>query len=97
MPFRRYSGEREHRLDHRQFPAIGGGEGARHGARRRTILLHLGQKEFGRPADRVLARIAAVNNLGSLSLLLDGILDASSWQELLAPLDENPLYGSDRS
>ena len=27
-------GEREHRLDHRQFPAIEGREGARHGARR---------------------------------------------------------------
>jgi predicted transposase YdaD len=63
----------------------------------RTILLHLGHKKFGGPSDQVLARVAAIDDLDSFSLLLDRILDTSSWQELLASLDEESTPDGDRS
>jgi predicted transposase YdaD len=51
----------------------------------RSILIRQGRKRWGEPDERILAGIAAISDLDRLALLLDRILDASSWDELLAP------------
>jgi hypothetical protein len=51
----------------------------------RKILLGLGRKRLGEPAERVLAEVAAISDLDRLDLLLDRLLDVSTWDELLAP------------
>jgi predicted transposase YdaD len=50
----------------------------------REDVLRLGRRKFGPPGDVVEARIAALSDLDRLRQLLDRILDASSWDELLA-------------
>ena len=54
----------------------------------RTILLRLGRKNFGPPDARVRAQIAAVEDFDRLDELTDRLLDAASWEELLAPDDD---------
>jgi predicted transposase YdaD len=53
----------------------------------RKILLGLGRKKLGPPDERVLARVAGLNDLDRLNLLLERILDVASWAELLAAAD----------
>ncbi len=62
--------------------AMGRAEGELEEARK--ILLRLGRKKLGPPDQRVLARIAGLGDLAYLNLLIEGLLDASSWDELLA-------------
>ena len=50
----------------------------------RNILLSLGRKKLGQPDEQVLARVAGLGDLEHLNLLIDRLLDASSWEELLA-------------
>jgi hypothetical protein len=54
----------------------------------RTILLRQGRKKLGQPDEQVLTRIMGISALDRLNLLLDHILDVSSWDELLASLDQ---------
>jgi predicted transposase YdaD len=54
-------------------------------------LLRLGQKKLGQPEAHARARIDAINDLDRLNLLLDRILEASSWPDLLAVLDQSDL------
>lgn len=56
----------------------------------RDILLRQGRKKLGEPSAETLSRIAGMNDLDGLNLLLDRILDATSWAELLAPIDPAP-------
>jgi len=53
----------------------------------REILLGLGRKKLGEPDEHVLARIAAISELDRLNILLDRILDAQSWRDLMASID----------
>jgi predicted transposase YdaD len=55
----------------------------------RQILLHQGRKKLGEPDVQVLTEIAAISQLDRLNLLLDRILDASNWDELLASLNHS--------
>ena len=50
----------------------------------RKILLRQGSKKLGPPDEQVSARIAEITELDRLHVLLERILDASSWDELLA-------------
>jgi predicted transposase YdaD len=56
---------------------------------RRESLLRLGRKKWGEPDERVLAQIAAIDDLDRLGLLIDRIFDASasSWDELVPPAE----------
>jgi hypothetical protein len=54
----------------------------------RTILLGLGRKRLGEPDSQVQSRIEAMSQLDRLNHLLDRILDAKTWADLLASLDE---------
>jgi predicted transposase YdaD len=54
----------------------------------RRILLGLGRKKLGEPQEHVLSRIAAMQDLDHLNRLLDRILEAPSWEDLLASLDQ---------
>ncbi len=49
----------------------------------RKILIGLGRKRLGQPDESVQATIAAVGDLGRLDLLLERLLDAANWEELL--------------
>jgi len=51
----------------------------------REILLRLGGKKFGKPKPRILGQVAAEQDLNRLGELLDRMLDAKSWDDLLAP------------
>jgi hypothetical protein len=59
---------------------------------RRESLLRLGRKKWGEPDERVLAQVAAIDDLDRLGLLIDRIFDAlaSSWDELVPP-DESSV------
>ena len=50
----------------------------------RRYLLDLGRKRLGEPGDNVLGQVAAIDDLDRLNRLLDRILDATTWEELLA-------------
>jgi hypothetical protein len=50
----------------------------------RKILLHQGGKKLGSPDEQISGRIAEITELDRLHVLLDRILDVSSWDELLA-------------
>ena len=65
--------------------AIGEAKGAAKEAR--TILLRQGSKRLGLPDERTSERIAEITELDRLHVLLDRILDVSSWDELLASED----------
>jgi hypothetical protein len=54
----------------------------------REMLIRLGTKKLGPPDEQVLARIAAISDPEPLHILLDRILDATTWDELLAPADQ---------
>ncbi len=54
----------------------------------REILIRQGRKKWGEPDEQVLTRIAAINDLAQLNLLRERILDATSWDELLASTDQ---------
>ena len=49
----------------------------------RRILLDLGRRKLGQPDESVLARIAGLTDLEYLNLLINRILDVSTWAELL--------------
>ena len=53
----------------------------------RKILLGLGRKKLGEPDERVLSTIAAIGELDRLNLLIDRILDAPTWADLLGAPD----------
>jgi hypothetical protein len=59
-------------------------KGAVEGAR--NALLHLGRKKLGEPDERVLGLLAAVGDLDRLHLLLDALLEAARWEDLLPVL-----------
>jgi hypothetical protein len=65
--------------------AEGRAEGAAEEARQ--TLLRLGRKKLGQPDERVEAEIAAMTDREQLDQLLDRVLDVSTWDELLTPLD----------
>ncbi len=54
----------------------------------RLILLSLGRRKLGRPDEQVLARIAAIGDLDRLNALIHRLLDATTWDELLASVVE---------
>lgn len=49
----------------------------------RLAILRLGRKKFGEPDRRVLTTIDAIDDVDQLNLLLDRILDVSSWDDVL--------------
>ena len=53
----------------------------------REAVLIQGRRKLGPPDERALARIAEIHDLDRLKLLLERILDVSSWHELLSDLD----------
>jgi len=61
--------------------AEGKAEGAVEEAR--NALLRLGRKKLGEPDERVLSLLAALGDLDRLNLLLDALLEAASWDDLL--------------
>jgi hypothetical protein len=50
----------------------------------RTILIRLGTRKFGTPAEEVEARITAMVDLENLEDLIDRVFEVASWDELLA-------------
>jgi predicted transposase YdaD len=52
----------------------------------RHAVLRLGRKKLGEPDERVLSRLADLGDLERLNLLLEGVLDAACWDDLLARL-----------
>ena len=60
--------------------ARGKAEGA---SRRRNALLRLGRKKLGEPDEPVLSLLAALGDLDRLNLLLDALLEAARWDDLL--------------
>ena len=52
-------------------------------SRRRNALLRLGRKKLGEPDERVLSLLAALGDLDRLNLLLDALLEAARWDDLL--------------
>jgi len=52
----------------------------------RRILLRLGTRKFGGPDAPTAATLARLSDRETLEELIDGILNATSWPELLAPL-----------
>ena len=52
----------------------------------RRILLRLGTRRFGEPDAATSARIDRLHDRELLETLIDGILQAGDWPELLAPL-----------
>ena len=57
-------------------------EGAIKAAHR--MLLLQGKQRFGPPGDDTVAALKAINDLDRLDRLTVGVLDAPSWQDLLA-------------
>jgi hypothetical protein len=53
----------------------------------REALLIQGRKKLGPPDEKTCARLAEIHDLDRLKLLLERMLDVSSWDELLAPGD----------
>jgi hypothetical protein len=51
-------------------------------------LLSQGRKKLGEPDVQVLSQISAIGELDRLNILLDRILDATTWVDLLDSLDE---------
>jgi hypothetical protein len=51
---------------------------------RREVLLKLGTKRFGDPSPEVISIIQSITDLPSLDRLIEQILDARDWNELLA-------------
>jgi predicted transposase YdaD len=49
----------------------------------RRLLLHLGRKRFGLPEQPVEEAVRAINDLQRLEVLLERLIDAVSWQDLL--------------
>jgi len=49
----------------------------------RNALLRLGRKKLGEPDERVLSLLAALGDLDRLNLLLDALLEAARWDDLL--------------
>jgi hypothetical protein len=49
----------------------------------RNALLRLGRKKLGVPDERVLSSVAALGELERLNLLLDTLLEATCWDDLL--------------
>jgi predicted transposase YdaD len=66
---------------------VGREEGREEGsaAEARRILLRLGTRKFGEPDAATAAALEHVSGRESLEELIDGILHATSWAELLAP------------
>ena len=60
----------------------GRAEGEVRGARR--MLFRQGRKRFGEPVTDVLSALQAVNDLERLERMSDRVLEASSWQDLIA-------------
>jgi len=52
----------------------------------RNALLRLGRKKLGEPDERVLSQLMDVSDLARLHLLLEGLLDAERWEDLLSLL-----------
>ncbi len=53
--------------------------------RARKDLLRLGRKRLGPPGEAIAAEIGKIEDPKRLDVLLERVLDASSWEELLAP------------
>lgn len=49
----------------------------------RQTLLRLGKIRFGPPGEAVTAKVQTITDLDRLEALLDRVLTASNWQELL--------------
>jgi hypothetical protein len=62
------------------------GETRARGAEVRASILRLGGKRFGSPPADAAARLQAVTDLARLEALLDRVLDATGWDDLLAGL-----------
>jgi predicted transposase YdaD len=60
-------------------------EGEALGARR--IILNLGTRRLGPPSATTVAALARISDLDVLQRLADSVLDASSWEEILAAAD----------
>jgi hypothetical protein len=55
----------------------------------REALFIQGRKKLGPVNERISAQIAEIHDLNRLKLLLERMLDVSSWDELLAPIDSS--------
>jgi hypothetical protein len=53
----------------------------------REALLIAGRKKLGPPDERISAQIGEIHDLDRLKLLMERLIDVSSWDELLAPGD----------
>ena len=49
------------------------------------VLLKLGGKRFGAASETITLAIRSITDLDRLEALIDRLLDASSWQQLLGP------------
>ncbi len=49
----------------------------------RTVILHLGQRRFGAPSEKIYGKIMATYNPERLMRMAKSLLDVKSWQELL--------------
>jgi hypothetical protein len=55
----------------------------------RALLLRHGTKKLGPPDERIEVEIAAIGDVDRLHDLIDRVLDASTWADLLAPSDSD--------
>ena len=51
---------------------------------RQVVLLRLGERRFGPPGPDARAALNCISDLNRLDRLIDQLLDASNWDELLA-------------
>ncbi|MFO0954490.1 MAG: hypothetical protein U0835_25685 [Isosphaeraceae bacterium] len=83
----REKGRQEGREEGRQMGREEGREKGREEGRleaERRVLLRQGSRRFGPPDDATRARVEAIKDPAALEAILDRVLDASSWEELLA-------------
>lgn len=52
---------------------------------RREDILKLGTKRFGEPTTQVLAALSGMKDIAQLDSLMDRLLDASNWDDLMRP------------
>ncbi len=52
-------------------------------------MLRLGRRKWGEPHARALIQVEAIDDFDRLALLLDRLLDATSWDELFPPTESS--------
>jgi hypothetical protein len=62
---------------------------------RKSVLLRQGRKKFGPPSEAVVSQLNAIEEIDRLNDLIERILDAKSWDELLEGTGESPGQSAD--